>query len=101
MAVDIKNTRIMHSIAELHTNVNTGEYYVVVVEHSPQPTPIRQTYQPFGYRMQFPKKWGRKAGALSLLDFKIEDQEKIIRNAEKELKKLRECKEKTLEWKES
>ena len=98
MAVDIKNTRMMHSIAELHTNPE-GEYYVVVVEHNPQPTPIRQTYQPFGYRMQFPKKWGRKKGALSLLDFKIEDQEKIIRNAEIELEKLRECKEKTLEWK--
>jgi hypothetical protein len=100
MAVDIKNTRMMHSIAELHTNPE-GEYYVVVVEHNPQPTPIRQTYQPFGYRMQFPKKWGRKRGALSLLDFKIEDQERIINNAQEELKKLRECKDKTLDWKES
>jgi hypothetical protein len=51
--------------------------------------------------MQFPKKWGRKRGALSLLDFKIEDQEKIIRNAEAELIKLRECKSKTLEWKDT
>jgi hypothetical protein len=51
--------------------------------------------------MQFPKKWGRKRGALSLLDFKIEDQERIINNAQLELEKLRECKEKTLEWKET
>jgi hypothetical protein len=100
MAVDIKNTRMMHSIAELHTNPE-GEYYVVVMEHSSVPTPIRQTYQPFGYRMQFPKKWGRKRGALSLLDFKIEDQERIINNARLELEKLRQCKEKTLEWKET
>lgn len=97
MGVDINNTRQMHLVAELHTN-NDGEYYVVTVRHSDVPTTIRQTYQPFGWKLQYPKKWGRKRGALELLNHKIEDQKRIINNATIELNKLNTCLTQTQNW---
>ena len=89
----------MHLVAELHTNTD-GEYYVVTVPHNDKPTVIRSEYLAFGPKLTYPKKWGKKAGALTLLNQKIEDQKRIIERAQIELNKLNKCIEATNKWKD-
>ena len=93
----MEKTRQMHLVAELYTNKN-GEYYVVTNPHSDVPTTIRQSYLPIGPKLIYPKKWGRKQGALQLLKEKIEDQNRILHNANIELAKLKACEVDTLKW---
>jgi hypothetical protein len=95
----MEKTRQMHLVAELHTNKN-GEYYVVTNPHSDVPTTIRQSYLPIGPKLIYPKRWGRKQGALQLLEMKIEDQNRILHNANIELQKLKVCEVDTLKWKD-
>ena len=96
----MEKTRQMHLVAQLYTNDKTGEYYVVTTPHSDVPTTIRQSYLPIGPKLIYPKKWGKKAGSLELLKWKIEDQKRILHNANKELSKLQACEVETLKWKD-
>lgn len=96
----MEKTRQMHLVAQLYTNDKTGEYYVVTNPHSDEPTSIRKYYLPIGPKLIYPKRWGRKQGALELLKAKIEDQKRILHNANKELSKLQACEVETLKWKD-
>ena len=96
---DTSKTRQMHSVAEIHTNAN-GDYYVVTTPHALNPTPIRQSYLAIGHKLIYPKKWGRKVGALELLEQKRKDQIRIIESAQKELESLDKCIESTKLWKD-
>ena len=96
----MEKTRQMHLVAQLYTNDKTGEYYVVTNPHSDEPTSIRKYYLPIGPKLIYPKRWGKKAGALELLKAKIEDQKRILHNANKELSKLQACEVETLKWKD-
>jgi hypothetical protein len=96
----MEKTRQMHLVAQLYTNDKTGEYYVVTNPHSDDPTSIRKYYLPIGPKLIYPKRWGKKAGALELLKAKIEDQKRILHNANKELSKLQACEVETLKWKD-
>jgi hypothetical protein len=96
----MEKTRQMHLVAQLYTNDKTGEYYVVTTPHSDVPTTIRQSYLPIGPKLIYPKRWGRKQGALELLKAKIEDQNRILHNANIELLKLQACEVDTLKWKD-
>ena len=98
--VSMEKTRQMHLVAQLYTNDKTGEYYVVTTPHSDERTTIRKYYLPIGPKLIYPKRWGRKAGALELLKAKIEDQKRILHNANKELAKLQACEVETLKWKD-
>ena len=50
--------------------------------------------------MHFPKVWGRKYAATTLLNRIIEDKEKQIADAHRELVKLRKCLGEVGEWPE-
>jgi hypothetical protein len=63
-------------------------------------TLIRSDYKPFGNTLQYPKKWGRKRGALELLNFRIEDKQRVLADAQLELELLTACRDKVNEWAE-
>ena len=88
-----------HSTCELFEN-ESGEYYPVCVRIE-TPGLIRSEYIPIGRRLQYPTKWGRKKAATHLLEFKIEDAKKQIRDAEQELAKLERCLSDVQSWNET
>ena len=96
---DISKTRTMHLIGEIHRDVN-GDYYVVTTPHAIYPTPIRKEYLAIGHRLIYPKVWGRKKGALELLNQKKADQIRIIERAKAEIDRLDKCIEQTEGWKD-
>jgi hypothetical protein len=85
-----------HSIVELFENP-AGEYYPVV-QRMDTPALIRGEYIPIGSRLQYPTKWGRKKGATILLEHKIQDKQKQLKEAESELAKLSACLENVHLW---
>lgn len=91
--------RTMHGWIRLHEG-DDGEYYPVVQWDSVLKL-IRGQYHPVGNRIQFPKAWGRKWGATTLLEHNIRVQQDIIRGAQIELEKLQRCLEGVKEWPET
>lgn len=87
----------LHYNAELHTKPD-GEMYAVVVLN-PSSKLIRGEYHPIGYRLNFPRYWGKKTGVEFLLKHNIEQKEKIMSEAASDLEKLRACLDKVQkEW---
>ena len=81
--------RTLHSLASI-VESESGELSVIV-----QPLDgmklIRGEYHPVGNKLQFPTKWGKKEGAIYLVEHKIAQQEAIIAQAAEELEKLKAC----------
>ncbi len=90
--------RTMHGNIFLYEN-EQGEYYPVV-EWDDNHKLVRGEYHPIGNRMHFPKVWGRKYAATTLLNRIIEDKQKQIEDATKELEKLNRCLSQVNEWPE-
>ena len=88
--------KCFHNKIALHTN-SEGEYYAVT-QRIDTPGLIRGEYQPIGVQLVCPVKWGRKRGALHLIDFKIQDAQKQLEDLKGELIKLERCKESILDW---
>jgi hypothetical protein len=61
-------------------------------------TLIRGEYIPIGNTFQYPKNWGKRKGAMILLETRIEDKRKQLIEAEIELAKLSACLEQVKEW---
>ena len=95
----VANNRCEHCVVVLHTN-EVGEYYPVVNRLDVH-TLIRGEYYPIGNSFQYPKNWGKRKGATLLLEHRIADKRKQIKDAELELAKLSACLEKVKEWDET
>ena len=96
MGEQVANNKGEHCNVELHIN-ESGEYYPVT-QCMDKYTLIRSEYKPFWNTLQYPKKWGRKKGALELLNFRIADKERVLADATKELELLTACRDKVNEW---
>ena len=96
MGEQVANNKGEHCNVELHIN-ESGEYYPVT-QCMDKYTLIRTEYIPFGNTLQYPKKWGRKKGALELLNFRIADKQRVLADATKELELLTACRDKVNEW---
>ncbi len=92
----VANNRGEHCNVFLHLNESGG--YYPVTQCNDKWTLIKGEYLPIGNTLQYPKKWGRKKGALHLLDFRIADKLKVIEDAQKELELLTACRDGVLEW---
>jgi hypothetical protein len=96
MGEQIANNRAEHCNIELHTN-ELGEYYPVV-NRMEKHTLIRGEYIPIGNHFQYPKNWGKRKGAITLLEHRIADKQKQLLEAESEIAKLTACLDKVKEW---
>lgn len=96
MGEQIANNRCEHCNVVLHTN-DANEYYPVINRMDKQ-TLIRGEYIPIGNTFQYPKNWGKRKGAMILLETRIEDKRKQLIEAEIELAKLSACLEQVKEW---
>ena len=94
----IAYNKTMHGNIQLFEN-EAGEYYPVV-DWDTDPKLVRGEYHPIGNRIQFPKLWGRRYASILLLEHKIEQNKKIIADAERELAKLESCLSNVKEWPE-
>ena len=94
----IAYNKTMHGNIQLYEN-ESGEYYPVV-DWDEQPKLVRGEYIPIGNRIQFPKLWGRRYASILLLEHKIEQNKRIIADAERELAKLESCLSNVKEWPE-
>jgi hypothetical protein len=98
MGEQVANNKGEHCNVELFIN-EQGEYYPVT-QCMDKWTLIRSEYKPFGNTLQYPKKWGRKKGALELLNFRIADKQRVLADAQLELELLTACRDKVNEWAE-
>ena len=98
MGEQVANNKGEHCNVELFLN-EQGEYYPVT-QCMDKYTLIRSEYKPFGNTLQYPKKWGRKKGALELLNFRIADKQRVLADAQLELELLTACRDKVNEWAE-
>jgi hypothetical protein len=96
MGEQIAYNKALHVNMQLFEN-ESGEYYPVI-DPIEQPTLIRGEYIPIGNRLHYPKKWGRKLAAQTLLEHKIKIERDTILSAQKELEKLEACLNKVKEW---
>ena len=96
MGEQIANNRAEHCNIQLHTN-ELDEYYPVV-NRMEKHTLIRGEYIPIGNHFQYPKNWGKRKGAIILLEHRIQDKQKQLLEAESELAKLTACLDKVKEW---
>jgi hypothetical protein len=96
MGEQIANNRAEHCNIELHTN-ELGEYYPVV-NRMEKHTLIRGEYIPIGNHFQYPKNWGKRKGAITLLEHRIADKQKQLIEAESEIAKLTACLDKVKDW---
>jgi hypothetical protein len=96
MGEQIANNRAEHCNIQLHTN-ESGEYYPVV-NRMEKHTLIRGEYIPIGNHFQYPKNWGKRKGAIILLEHRIRDKQKQLLEAESEIAKLTACLDKVKEW---
>lgn len=95
MGKQIANNTQLHSYAEITERIE-GRYDVMVTTDDKWKL-IRGWYLPVGPRMCFPTKWGLKEGAIKLVEYKIEEQKRIIEEAQIELAKLEDCLQRTKE----
>ncbi len=99
MGQQVAFNKAIHITAEVWQDDN-GDYYVTNMEDNHLKL-IRGVYRPIGNRMFYPKGWGKKKGSLTLLDYLIESDTKVIEQATQRLEKLKKCKEKIeKEWKD-
>ena len=98
MGEQVANNKGEHCNVELFLN-EQGEYYPVT-QCMDKYTLIRSEYIPFGNTLQYPKKWGKKKGALELLNFRIADKQRVLADAQMELELLTACRDKVNEWAE-
>jgi hypothetical protein len=96
MGEQIANNRAEHCNVVLHTN-ELNEYYPVI-NRLDKHTLIRGEYIPIGNTLQYPRNWGRKRGATTLLEYRIEDKLKVLEGVKLELEKLTACLDKVKEW---
>ena len=96
MGEQVANNKGEHCNVELFLN-EQGEYYPVT-QCMDKYTLIRSEYIPFGNTLQYPKKWGKKRGALELLNFRIADKQRVLADAQLELELLTACRDKVNEW---
>lgn len=96
MGEQVAYNKCEHCNVELHTN-DSGEYYPVV-NRMDKFTIIRGEYHPVGNHFQYPRNWGKRKGAMVLLETRIEDKIKVLRDTELELEKLTACLDKVKEW---
>ena len=96
MGEQVANNKGEHCNVELFLN-EQGEYYPVT-QCMDKYTLIRSEYIPFGNTLQYPKKWGKKKGALELLNFRIADKQRVLADAQMELELLERCWDKVNEW---
>jgi hypothetical protein len=96
MGEQIANNRAEHCNIQLHTN-ESGQYYPVV-NRMEKHTLIRGEYIPIGNHFQYPKNWGKRKGAIILLEHRIRDKQKQLLEAESEIAKLTACLDKVKEW---
>jgi hypothetical protein len=96
MGEQVANNKGEHCNVELFLNEG-GEYYPVT-QCMDKYTLIRTEYIPFGNTLQYPKKWGRKKGALELLNFRIADKQRVLADAQQELELLTACRDRVNEW---
>ena len=99
MGEQVANNKCEHCNISLHTN-DAGEYYPVV-NRMDKHTLIKGAYVPIGNHLQYPRNWGKKKGATTLLETRIADKIKVLKDTEAELSKLQACLEKVNEWDES
>jgi hypothetical protein len=86
----------MHCNMRLFENAE-GEYDAVV-DRIEKPTLVRGEYIPIGSNFHYPKQWGRKYAAKTLLEYIMADRRRQIELAEKELAKLERCMERIQGW---
>ena len=96
MGEQIANNRAEHCYVVLHTN-ELNEYYPVI-NRLDKHTLIRGEYIPIGNTLQYPRNWGRKLGATTLLEYRIADKLKVLEDVKLELEKLTACLDKVKEW---
>lgn len=94
----IAYNKTLHCNMQLFEN-ELGEYYAVV-DRLDQPTLVRGEYHPIGNRFHYPKQWGRKYAATTLLEHKIKVQQDILNTASAELSKLQRCLDGIKDWPE-
>ena len=92
----VASNRAMHCNMRLFEN-SEGEYDAVV-DRIEAPTLIRGEYIPIGSNFHYPKVWGRKYAAKTLLEYIIADRLKQIELAEKDIAKLQRCLDRVQEW---
>jgi transcription initiation factor IIE alpha subunit len=96
MGEQVAYNKCEHCNVELHTN-DSGEYYPVV-NRLDKFTLIRGEYHPIGNRFQYPRNWGKRKGAMILLEHRIGEKQKQLDEAVSELAKLSACLEKVHLW---
>jgi hypothetical protein len=96
MGEQVAFNKDFHCNVVLHIN-ESGEYYPVT-QCLDKYILIKGQYLPIGNTLQYPKRWGRKKGALHLLDFRIADKLKVLEDAQRELDMLTACRDKVLGW---
>ena len=99
MGEQVAYNKCEHCNVELHTN-DAGEYYPVV-NRLDKHTLMRGEYIPVGNHLQYPRNWGKKKGATILLQTRIEDKLRVLKDTQEELSKLQACLEKVNEWDET
>ena len=99
MGEQVAYNKCEHCNIELHTN-DSGEYYPVI-NRLDKFTLIRGEYYPVGNHFQYPRNWGKRKGAMVLLEHRIRDKQAQLDEAVSELAKLSQCLEKVKEWDEN
>lgn len=89
MGEQIAFNKALHYTAEVFEDDN-GDYYVVHIKDAHLKL-IRGEYIPIGNRLLYPKQWGTKKASLHLLDYLIENDEKVIEVVSQRLEKLKKC----------
>lgn len=99
---DIKPGQQVASNRAMHCNMKVWENsegeYDCVVDRMDTYTLIRGEYHPIGKNFHYPKVWGRKYAATTLLEYIMADRRRQIELAELELGKLQRCLDKVQEW---
>lgn len=81
----------------MYLHEKDGVWYILSEPKSPGL--VKKEYIPMGNRLVYPKKWGRKKAAETLLSHLIEDNERAYRTAEERLEILNKLKEEIKSWK--
>ena len=92
----VASNRAMHHDMRL-METGEGEYDAVVIRGDRYAL-IRGEYIPIGSNFHYPKVWGRKYAATTLVQTIMADKRKQIEDAERELLKLQRCLDKINEW---
>ena len=95
MGEQVANNREMQEVMYLHQS--EGKWYILSEPKSPGL--VKKEYIPIGNRLVYPKKWGRKKAASVLLDYLIDDNEKIKDSAIERLEVLYKLNNEVEDWK--